>query len=139
MATIADSVRRAIAGAGPAATVFVLVPRRGGTYRCARCRELRRCPSCDAILGRDGRCVRCGTATPACVNCGGTRFEALGAGVPRIVDDLARVFGTDVGAAGSGRRITVGTERDLVGLEPVDLVAVVDPDVWILAPNYRAR
>jgi primosomal protein N' (replication factor Y) (superfamily II helicase) len=66
------------------------------------------------------------------------RFEALGAGVPRVVDDLARVFGPAVGAAGSNRRITVGTERDLVGLEPVDLVAVVDPDVWILAPNYRA-
>lgn len=136
--TIASSVRRAIAGAGEAAIVFVLVPRRGETYRCARCRELRRCPNCDAILGRDGLCVRCGTAIPACVNCGGTRFEALGAGVLRIVDDLARVFGTDVGAAGSGRRISVGTERDLVGLEPVDLVAVVDPDVWILAPNYRA-
>jgi primosomal protein N' (replication factor Y) len=32
----------------------------------------------------------------------------------------------------------VGTERDLAGLAPVDLVVVVDPDIWILAPNYRA-
>lgn len=66
------------------------------------------------------------------------RFEALGSGVPRVVDDLVRTFGSDVGPAGSGRRITVGTERDLAGLAPVDLVVVIDPDVWILAPNYRA-
>lgn len=137
-ATIANSVRQAIAAAGESATVFVLVPHRGGTYRCARCRELRRCPSCDAILGRDGHCAHCGTATSACASCGGTRFEPLGAGVPRIVDDLSRVFGARVGSAGCGRRITVGTERDLVGLEPVDLVAVVNPDVWVLTPNYRA-
>jgi primosomal protein N' len=32
----------------------------------------------------------------------------------------------------------VGTERDLAGLDPVDLVVVIDPDAWILAPNYRA-
>jgi primosomal protein N' len=32
----------------------------------------------------------------------------------------------------------VGTERDLAGLTPVDLVVVIDPDIWILAPNYRA-
>jgi primosomal protein N' len=43
-----------------------------------------------------------------------------------------------VGPAGSERRITVGTERDLAGLTPVDLVVVIDPDIWILAPNYRA-
>jgi primosomal protein N' (replication factor Y) len=54
------------------------------------------------------------------------------------VDDLARRFGGQVGVAGSGRRITVGTERDLAGLSPVDLVVVLDPDLWILAPNYRA-
>ncbi len=34
--------------------------------------------------------------------------------------------------------LSVGTERDLVGLPPVDLVVVVDPDPGILAPNYRA-
>ena len=32
----------------------------------------------------------------------------------------------------------MGTERDLAGLDPVDLVVVMDPDAWILAPNYRA-
>ena len=134
---IGERLRQAIASVG-AGSVFVLVPRRGGTFRCSRCRVLRQCPACEAMLERNGACARCGRVETACVACGETRFEALGAGVPRIVDDLSRSFGGAVGPAGSGRRISVGTERDLVGLPPVDLVVVVDPDVWILAPNYRA-
>ena len=55
-----------------------------------------------------------------------------------MVEDFSRSFGSDVGPAGLGCRITVGTERDLAGLAPMDLVIVIDPDIWILAPNYRA-
>ena len=136
--TIGERLRRAITSVGNTGTAFVLVPRRGGTYRCSRCRELRTCPACGAMLERNGSCARCGRTEQACTSCGGTKFEALGTGVPRTVDDLARTFGDQVGPAGSGRRVTVGTERDLVGLDSVDLVAVTDPDLWILAPNYRA-
>lgn len=136
--SVGGPVRRAVAAVGDAATVFVLAPRRGVAYRCVRCRELRTCPSCDAALERNGLCARCNVVTSDCTACGGTRFEALGAGVPRIVDDLARTFGSDVGPAGSDRRITVGTERDLADLDPVDLVVVAEPDIWILAPHYRA-
>ena len=135
---VGERAKRAIASVGETGTVFVLVPRRGGIFRCVKCRELRKCPTCEALLERNGSCARCGRAYPSCLACGGTRFEAVGVGVPRITDDLARTFGSDVGPAGSGRRITVGTERDLAGLAPADLVVVVEPDVWILAPNYRA-
>lgn len=135
---VGDRVRAAIAAVGDGAIVFVLVPRRGGSFRCSRCRELRKCPDCDAMLERSGNCARCDRSFPQCLACGGARFEALGGGVSRIVDDLARVFGNAVGAVGSSRRIAVGTERDLVGLPPADLVIVIDPDAGILAPNYRA-
>jgi primosomal protein N' (replication factor Y) len=135
---VAERVKRAVAALERSATVFVLVPRRGATFRCVRCRELRKCPACGALLERSGVCARCGEASPNCTSCGGTRFESLGTGVSRMVEDFSRSFGSDVGPAGSGCRITVGTERDLVGLAPVDLVVVVDPDIWILAPNYRA-
>jgi primosomal protein N' (replication factor Y) len=43
-----------------------------------------------------------------------------------------------VGEAGSGRQVVVGTERDLAGLEPVDLALVVDADGLLRAPHYRA-
>ena len=135
---LGDRARTSIAALGVGATAYVLVPRRGGSFRCSRCRELRKCPDCDAMLGRSGICARCGRTFPRCLACGGGRFEPLAGGVSRIVDDLARIFGSDVGAVGSGRRIVVGTERDLVGLPPVDLVIVIDPDAGILAPNYRA-
>jgi primosomal protein N' (replication factor Y) len=135
---VGDRVRQAITALGDGATVFVLVPRRGGSFRCSRCRELRKCPECDAMLERSGSCARCGRSFPQCVACGGARFEALGGGVSRTVDDLARIFGNHVGPVGSDCRIAVGTERDLVGLPPVDLVVVIDPDTGILAPNYRA-
>ncbi|MCJ7780435.1 MAG: hypothetical protein MUQ27_06375, partial [Acidimicrobiia bacterium] len=136
--SVGDRARNAITALGDRATVFVLVARRGASFRCSRCRELRKCPDCDAMLERSGTCARCGRSFPECVACGGVRFEALGGGVSRVGDDLGRIFGSDVGAADSGRRIVVGTERDLVGLPPVDLVVVVDPDPGILAPNYRA-
>ena len=135
---IGERARNAIAALGESASVFVLVAWRGGSYRCSKCRELRKCPDCDAMLERSGSCARCGRSFPRCLSCGGVRFETLGGGVPRIREDLGRVFGNDVGPVGSNCRIVVGTERDLVGLDPVDLVVVVDPDAAILAPNYRA-
>ncbi len=135
---IGDRTLQALTALGPTGTAFVLVPRRGGTFRCARCRELRKCPGCGAMLDRAGYCARCDQTTPACTACGGRRFEGLGGGVTRIVDDLSRVFRGSVGPAADGYRIGVGTERDLVGLDPVDLAVVVDPDGGILAPNYRA-
>lgn len=135
---IGERARNAIAALGESGSVFVLVAWRGGSFRCSKCRELRKCPDCDAMLERGGSCSRCGRSFPRCLSCGGARFEALGGGVSRIREDLGRVFGSDVGPVGSNHRIVVGTERDLVGLDPVDLVIVVDPDAAILAPNYRA-
>ena len=135
---IGERARNAIAALGGSGSVFVLVAWRGGSFRCSKCRELRRCPDCDAMLERGGSCSRCGRSFPRCLSCGGERFEALGGGVSRIREDLGRVFGDDVGPVGSNHRIVVGSERDLVGLDSVDLVVVVDPDAAILAPNYRA-
>jgi primosomal protein N' (replication factor Y) len=121
-------------------SVFVLVPRRGyaGAFRCVRCRELRRCTNCGARLEQSGTCQRCGTEHGACVSCGGTRFEPLGAGIGRVVDDLRRSFGESVGEVGSAANVRVGTERDLVDLEPVDLAVAIDADGMMLAPHYRA-
>ncbi len=121
--------------------VFVFTRARGyaPAFRCARCRAIRRCPECGARPGREPDCARCGSRIGPCRDCGGAQFEPLGAGVGRMVEELRRLVAPDaVGAAGEGRPVTVGTERDLVGLAPVELAVVVDADGLILAPHYRA-
>jgi primosomal protein N' len=132
-AAIASSLRNG-------GTVFVLANRRGyaAAFRCVRCRELRRCSNCGSGLETAGTCRRCGTEHDACATCGGKRFEPLGAGIGRVADALRRTFGGAVGEAGADAPVTVGTERDLVGLAPVDLSVAIDADAMLLAPNYRA-
>jgi primosomal protein N' (replication factor Y) len=127
---------RSLAGGGQ--RVFVFTDRRTTAMRCVRCRELRRCPACGAAPGGGIGCVRCGATVGACASCGGGRFEALGAGLSRVIAEVARIVGTPVvGEAGSGKRVEVGTERDLPGLR-TDLAIIVDADGPLMAPNYRA-
>lgn len=118
--------------------VLLFTHRRAAAQRCIRCRLLRRCPVCGAAPGEAIVCPRCAAATDACASCGGRRFETLGAPVPRVLAEAARIVPRDrVGVAGSGRPFIVGTERDLPGLE-VDLTVVLDGDGPLMAPSYRA-
>lgn len=121
---------RATVAAGGRAFVFVRARGYAPAFRCAECRALRRCRECGARSERSPECARCGAALGRCPECGGGRFEPLGAGVGRITEELRRLV--------SGGDVTVGTERDLVGLAPVDLAVVVDADGLVLAPHYRA-
>ncbi len=121
---------------------FVFTHRRGyaPAFRCVQCRNVRRCEACGARPGREAECPRCGAELGPCPECGGRRFEPLGAAVGRLVEELAQVLGGEaVGEAGSGRPVEVGTERDLVGAPRVELAAIVDADGLMLAPNYRAE
>lgn len=136
-----DRTRRAIANAARAGgTVFVLVPRRGyaAAFRCAKCGTLRRCLGCGAAVAGTERCLRCGAEAGACPECGAASWRPLGAGIGVVVDDLARTIGPDVGGPDDGARVTVGTERDLIGRRDHTLVAAIDVDGMALAPNYRA-
>lgn len=114
---------------------FVLAPRRAATLRCVRCHTLRRCADCGSTVAAS--CPRCGRRAGPCP-CGARRFEPLGAGVDRVVADLRRSLSRAVGPAGSGTPVEVGTERDLVGREGLDLAVAIDPDASLLAPSYRA-
>jgi len=139
---VMDRTRAAIGAAvRSGGRVFVLVSRRGyaSAFRCVGCREVRRCVQCGAALDRGGPCPRCGTKAGPCPKCGGSRFEPLGAGIGRVVDDLRRSFGASVTPAGEGGTVTVGTERDLVSVSGLDLAVAVDGDGPILAPHYRAE
>jgi primosomal protein N' len=139
---ITDRVRHAVRSVcARGGRVFCLVHRRGyaPAFRCVSCGEIRRCPDCGAAVDRDGTCRRCLAVAGPCPHCAGTRFAPLGAGVGRVIDDLRRSVGDDVGSVEDDRRVVVGTERDLVGIDPVDLAVLIDADTWLLAPNYRAE
>ncbi len=126
---------------GRGGRVFVYAHRHGyaAASRCAACRALRRCPSCGSRPDPGPACARCGAELGGCPSCGGRRFEPLGAGVGRLVEEVGRIAGrARVGAAPTDRRVVVGTERDLAALTPVDLAVLVDLDGLAYGSNYRA-
>ncbi len=122
-------------------TAFVLANATGdnSAMRCVRCLQLRTCTNCGSGLARSSGCARCGAALGSCSQCGGGRFEALGAAVPRIVEELRRRLPPHhVGPAGDGAPIVVGTERDLAGPDLFDLAVAVDSDGLTMGTNYRS-
>lgn len=139
---LTDRVRRAlqlVVRAGGRA--FVYAHRRGyaAATRCVACKRVRRCIRCGSRPDPGESCGRCGTALGPCTDCGGDRFEPLGAGVGRVVESCSRVVGAErCGVHPTGLPVAVGTERDLVDLEPFDLVVLVDIDGLIFGTNYRA-
>jgi len=139
---VMEATRRAIAGAlSRGERVFVFVSRRGyaPAFRCVRCRTLRRCPQCGAGPDKGDECRRCGATLGPCPECGGRRFEPLGAGVGRVLDELRGRFHGAVGPAGGHRPVWVGTERDLPSVHQAALTVAVDADALLLAPHYRAE
>ena len=134
-----SAIAAAVRGGG---SVFILVGSRGyaPAFRCVTCGEVRRCSECSSAASRDDTCRRCGSSLGACIGCGGNRFQALGAGIGRIVDDVAGVIGKEqVGRAGEEMLVTVGTERDLIGVRDVMLAVAIDSDGLTMAPHYRAQ
>ena len=132
------AIRAAAEAGGP---VLVFCHRRGYSpaARCASCRSLRICPECGSRPDPGGRCPRCGAELGGCPACGGKRFEPLGAGTGRVLEELARKLGGGAaGEAARGRTVMVGTERDLPDLPPVRLAVVVDADGLVRRPDYRA-
>jgi len=131
------AIRRATKDGG---RTFVLANSRGyaPAFRCVACGDLRRCSSCGSAASTDSRCRRCGTALEACPQCSGDKFRPLGAGIGRITDDLRRMVGSEVGPVEENKLVTVGSERDLIGIHDVRLAIAIDVDGITMAPHYRA-
>ena len=138
---LAERVRVAIASTvRRGGRVFVFTHRRGyaPAARCIRCRRLRTCPACGSRPDHRATCPRCEAVLGACDSCGGDRFEPLGAAVGRVTEQLRRLMTNGVGSVESLGPVMVGTERDLVGVPPVDLAVVVDADGLVRGTNYRS-
>ena len=121
--------------------VFVLVTARGyaPAFRCVSCSALRRCLVCHTTASQDSRCRRCDEPLGSCMECGASRFAPLGAGIGRVVDEIATFVGHGlVGTSGDGLGVTVGSERDLVDLGNIGLGVGLDVDGMAGAPHYRA-
>jgi primosomal protein N' len=138
----AEPAKRAVqAVVAAGGSVFLFAHRRGyaAATRCISCRQLRLCPGCGARQVGAPACERCGVAAGPCPGCGGNRFEPLGAGVGRLVDEASRLVGSDrVAPYPAQRPVLAGTERDLADLEMQDLVVMVDLDGLLFGSNYRA-
>ncbi|MCJ7725850.1 MAG: hypothetical protein MUP76_05615 [Acidimicrobiia bacterium] len=137
---ISEKARRALrATVGNGGRALIFTDRRAPATRCVSCRLLRVCPACGARPDRGPACLRCGAGLGACLECGGNRFEAMGSGMGRLINEASGFMGHDkVGEVDSGRPVVVGTERDLPGLTGIDLAVIVDADGPLLAPHYRA-
>ncbi len=121
--------------------VFVYAHRHGyaAATRCVRCRTIRKCPACGSRPDPGTDCSRCGAELGGCSECGFDRFDPLGAGVGRIVEEVRRLVPREiVGVAPEASQVAVGTERDLVALAPRRLAVMVDLDGLVLGTNYRA-
>jgi primosomal protein N' (replication factor Y) (superfamily II helicase) len=120
--------------------VFVFTHRRAGfaSMRCTHCRSVRTCGQCGFRLGRVEKCPNCGAVSGPCLQCGKDEFEEMGTIPERLVAELNRRLGA--GAAnvhpGTGL-VTVGTERDLAGLESVSLAVAADVDGMLMGHGYR--
>ncbi len=138
---LGETARQALRAVAARGSVFVYAHRRGysAASRCASCRTLRVCASCGSRPDPGELCARCGATIGPCGSCGGERFEPLGAGVGRLIDEMARIVGPgSVGSVGDRKAVRVGTERDVPRLSSCDLVIWVDADGLIRGTNYRA-
>jgi primosomal protein N' (replication factor Y) len=128
----------AVAGAGE--RVFIFTHRRVGfgSMRCTRCRALRSCEDCGARLARVDVCPKCGADAGPCRRCGGTEFEEMGTIPERLMAEINRRLGPTTAAIHPGDElVTVGTERDLAGLDPVSLAVAADVDGMLMGHGYR--
>jgi primosomal protein N' (replication factor Y) (superfamily II helicase) len=139
---LSERTRQAVQiAANQGGPVFLFAHRRGysAASRCGRCRALRRCPGCGSRPDPEPTCRRCGHVLGPCVECGGARFEPLGSGVGRLVDEARRVVGRELVAEHpTNLPVIVGTERDLTTLALCRLVVLVDIDGLIFGADYRA-
>jgi primosomal protein N' (replication factor Y) len=138
---LGETARQALRAVAARGSVFVYAHRRGysAASRCATCRTLRVCSSCGSRPDTGDECARCGAAIGSCTACGGERFEPLGAGVGRLIEEMGRIVGPGaVGSVDDRRAVRVGTERDLPRIPDCDLVIWVDSDGLIRGTNYRA-
>ena len=136
---------------------------------CAECGNTERCAGCGIplVLHRDGntmQCHYCGSsmAVPeTCNKCRSSRLELLGAGTQKIEEDMRELFGVGTVRFDSDKVTRKATERDMLahaskdatrmlvgtkiltrilgGTAQFGLAAILNPDISLNKPDFRAR
>ena len=136
---------------------------------CAECGNTERCAGCGIplVLHRDGntmQCHYCGSsmAVPeTCNKCRSSRLELLGAGTQKIEEDMRELFGVGTVRFDSDKITRKTTERDMLahaskdvtrmlvgtkiltrilgGTAQFGLAAILNPDISLNKPDFRAR
>ncbi len=144
-----------------AGEAVVCVHNRKGRARllaCRSCSSVAECEECSAAVhtatgpGAEVlECPRCASQRPlVCLDCGGSGFKVLRAGVTRAAEELEALLGEPVAAVSASGPDPAGPAPLLLGTEAVlhrarrlartevGLVAFLDFDQELLAPRYRA-
>jgi primosomal protein N' (replication factor Y) len=138
---LGETAKQAIRAIAPTGSVFVYAHSHGysAASRCVSCRTLRVCGTCGSRPDPRPTCARCGAVIGPCASCGKDRFEPLGAGTGRLIEEIGRIVDKRlVGPMEARRAIRVGTERDLPRVAACDLAVWVDADGVVRGTNYRA-
>ena len=141
------------------ASKAVCILNRTGRVRllgCAECASLLVCghcrgklePSQPAVSADSGRlsCSRCSRQAPVqCSQCHSRKVKHLRVGVKKAAEDLSRLLREPVGEltakdqSGLHSRVVLGTTTALHQLSKCELVAFLEFDQLLLAPNFRAE
>ena len=143
------------------ASKAVCILNRTGRVRllaCAECASLLVCGHCRGKLEQSQSgagdptdpnllsCSRCGRPAPAqCPQCHSRRVKNLRVGVKQAAADLSRLLREPVGEltakdqSGLHSRVLLGTTAALHQVSKCDLVAFLEFDQLLLAPNFRAE
>ena len=136
---------------------------------CAECGNTERCAGCGIplVLHRDGNTMQChycssSMAVPeTCNKCRSPRLELLGAGTQKIEEDMRELFGVGTVRFDSDKITRKTTERDMLahaskdvtrmlvgtkiltrilgGTAQFGLAAILNPDISLNKPDFRAR
>ena len=140
------------------ASKAVCILNRTGRVRllgCAECASLLVCGHCRGKLEQSQAapddpnllsCSRCGRQAPAqCSQCHSRKVKHLRVGVKKAAADLSRLLREPVGEltakdqSGLHSRVVLGTTTALHQVSKCDLVAFLEFDQLLLAPNFRAE
>lgn len=148
---VVDAVRAALERSDTPGSVLLVHNAKGRArlLSCRRCEALATCVECGATVAElDGAlvCRACRATRPVlCASCGSLAFTIVRPGVARLAVEAAAIFQRPVDEVTASTTepiasaIVVGTEAAIYRVRSAQLVAILDLDQSLLAPDLHAE